>query len=87
MEDQLIPVILASLALVGIALKIVRDEVVKRHNPNLDSLDAKIERLKDQIHDVRSDLSISRESAKHYRARSLELLTEIRDALSQRDNP
>jgi len=86
MEDQLITVVIAGIALVGILVKIVRDEVLRRHNPNLESLDGKLEGLKDQLQELGTTLSISRETAKHYRARSLELLTEIRDAL-KRDTP
>ena len=79
--QQLATVILAGIALLGILAKIIRDEVLRRHNPNLVSLDGKLEGLKDQLSKLATALSVSREAEKHYRTRSLELLAEILDAV------
>ncbi len=86
MEDQLITVVIAGIALVGILVKIVRDEVLRRHNPNLESLDGKLGDLREQIRELRMTLFVSSEAEKHHRERSLELLAEIRDAV-KRDTP
>ena len=67
MEDQagqLWTVVIAGIALVGILVKIVRDEVLRRHNPNLETIDFKLDGLKDELREIRNTLKEIRDAVR-----------------------
>ncbi len=85
MEDQLGSVIVGGIALCLILAKIVRDELLRKHNPNFGTLDRKIDALSSQVHKLATSLALFHQDSANYRDRSLEYLKEIRDAV--RDIP
>lgn len=54
--DQLLVVVIAGIALVSILVKIVRDEVLRRHNPNIETIDLKLDGLKDALQEIKRTL-------------------------------
>lgn len=90
MEEQLISIIVGGLALLGIVAKTLRDELLLRktrngHNPNMASLDGKLEGLKGQLYGLTNRLAISHERVNNYHERALEHLEKIRENLEHRN--
>lgn len=54
--DQLLVVVIAGIALVSILVKIVRDEILRRHNPSIETIDLKLDGLKDALKEIRATL-------------------------------
>ena len=62
--DQLLGVVIAGVALVGILVKIIWDEVLRRHNPNLETIDLKLDGLKDELREIRDTLKEIRDAVR-----------------------
>lgn len=91
MEQQLISIIIAGVAVLGISVKILRDELVRKkdrngHNPSIASIDKKIDGLKRQLYDLSKELALFMRDSANYRERMLEHATRIRDGI-ERKNP
>jgi hypothetical protein len=90
LDENTAAVLLAGIGVLGIGAKIVLDEVRRKRssnghgpNPNAKTLDAKLDRMRDQLHGLYHKLDLQHEQSSAFRQRCLEVLKEIRDSRRQ----
>jgi hypothetical protein len=89
LDENTTTVLLAGIGVLGITVKIVLDEVRRKKanghsNPNAKTLDAKLDRMRDQLHGLYHKLDLQHEQSSAFRERVIETLREIRDAAERR---